>query len=138
MDFFIIIKYWLFFYYYMYIYCLPFLSFILWFWLTHVDRVHLRIKFNNFGKNIKEKFKLNFTQNVILILDKYLAIQINSIGEIFAGFTDGFLNKQSSIKIDYTINNGTQTNIEKNICYFQDSFSQTSEIQKNNISTNTE
>lgn len=138
MDFFIVIEYWLLFYCYIYIYCLPFLTCVLWFWLSHVDRIHLRIKFDNFGKNIKEKIKLNFTQKTVVFLDKYVTIQINSIGEILAGFTDGFLNKKSSLKIDYTINSETQTDEKINLIVLRDFSSQTTKIEKVNIAVNTE
>jgi hypothetical protein len=139
MDFIIIAKYWLFFYYYLYIYCLPLLLFIFWFWLTHVDRVHLRLKFNKFGKKTEEYLKMKFHDNseTIKIFNNYVMIQINSFGEILAGFTDGFLKKTSSVKIDYRISTHTQTNFEKEISLYN-SYSQTDEIKKNDIFTNTE
>lgn len=139
MEFIIIAKYWLIFYSYLYIFCLPLLTFIFWFWLTHVDRVHLRLKFNEFGKKTKEylKIKLNNESEIMTILNNYVSVQVNSFGEILAGFTDGFLNKTSSIKIDYTINIGTQTNL-KNENLFHDFCSQTDEIKKVDISINTE
>lgn len=123
MNIFFVTKIWLIFYYHMYIYCLPLLLCMFWFWLTHVDRVHLRLKFNKFGKNIKTFFKNNFKDNTNNLFDDYMITQINSFGEILAGFTDGFLNKTSSIKIGYTINSHTQTDFEvqkhsKN-CYIQ-------------------
>jgi hypothetical protein len=105
----IIIKYWVWFYCYLYILCLPFLNLLFWFWLTHVDRVHLRLKFNSFGKIIKDNIKSKLKHNNLLLIDKYIFTQLNSFGEIIAGFTDGFLNKNSSIKINYAINTETQT-----------------------------
>lgn len=132
----IIIKYWVYFYCCLYILCLPFLSFLFWFWITHVDRVHLRLKFNSIGKNIKNKMKIKLSQNNLLLIDKYICTQLNSIGEIIAGFTDGFLNKNSSIKINYTINTQTQTQINKSLCY--DKNIQTNEIIKRDMYTITE
>ena len=91
-----------------YILCIPFTLIILWFWLTHIDRLHMRDNLAKFGEKIRLRCQHYKYWNV---LEKYFLIQLNGISELTSGFTYGILNKKPIIKIVEVQSNDTQTDI---------------------------
>lgn len=104
-----IIEKWLLFYWTIYFYSLPLLFVFFWFWLTYVDRVHLRVKSKQYGFFIQNKIKEKISQEKIFIIKKYFYEQLNAFGEIIAGISDGLLNNESCVEIRYMQNNNSQT-----------------------------
>jgi len=88
-------------YIYIYICSIPFLGLLFWFWLLHCDKNHLRIKFNMHGKKMEKLKNME-------IFNKFFIKQINSIGEIIVGFTDGLLNNDYGFKVKYLKDEITQ------------------------------
>jgi hypothetical protein len=109
-----------------------FLATLLWFWLTHVDRIHIRVKAKEFGLVAQEKIIKFISNDVSTKIEQYGYKQLNAFGEIIAGFSDGLLNKESSINVKYLQNNNTQTLSNKH-----DNQTQT-KIEINEIGINTE
>jgi hypothetical protein len=97
------------FYWTIYIYSLPLLFLLFWFWLTYVDRVHIRVKSKNIGLFIQNKIQEKISPAKIRLVTKYCYKQLNALGEIIAGLSDGLLNSDSSIEVKYLQNNNSQT-----------------------------
>jgi hypothetical protein len=104
-----IIEKWIIFYCTLYFYSIPLVFIVLWFWLTYVDRVHLRIKSKEFGNEIQSNIKNFLSKEKTDILFHYCYKQINTVGEIISGFSDGLLNHEPSIDIRYISDIETQT-----------------------------
>lgn len=68
---------------------IPFVFVLFWFWISHVDRLHLRESSKILGS------KINCTKFV----KEYLLSQINAISESIAGVTDGMTEKNSIIRV---------------------------------------
>lgn len=97
------------FYLNLYLFSIPLLLVFVWFWLTYVDRVHIRVKAKDFGLLIKDKLSNTLSPKNIFFVEKYVYKQLNTFGEIIAGFSDGLLNKPSIIDIKYITNADSQT-----------------------------
>jgi hypothetical protein len=95
----------------LYPYSIPFTFIIFWFWITHVDRVHLREKARNLGWKIQDKISKEIPDSNQLMID-YCYKQVNAMGELVAGVSDGLLNKKSSINVCVIKNNDSQTEFE--------------------------
>ena len=74
--------------------------------------MHLREKSRNLGQKLL--VKVNKMTNKSDILSKYIFCQLNSLGEIIAGISDGLLNNNPIIKVCTINNNNTQTKIVEN------------------------
>ena len=118
-----IFYYWISFYQFLYVFTIPGLLLILWFWLSYVDRIYLRYKAYQTGKMIKFRLE-NKGNSRIKIVNDYCSDQINALGEILAGFTDGMLNKDPSLNINLLDNKSSQTTL----CSIND-FYENKEIQ---------
>ena len=101
--------YWFFIYYVkLYVYSLPLLFVLFWFWISYVDRLHMRERSRRLGERIRLvclKFKYWY------LVEKYILIQLNGLAEMTSGFTYGILNKNEIIKIVETKQNEMQTDI---------------------------
>lgn len=126
MEYIIIIKYWLSFYIQLYFYTFPLVICVIWFWLTYVDRVHIRHTFNNIGNKFKKTFGSKF-------MIKYVYNQLNTFSEIIAGFSDALIDRKPSINIEYLKDNCSQTEI-----FSCNKNTQTQILLYNSIETNTD
>jgi hypothetical protein len=130
-------EYYLFFYKMMlYFLTIPLLTTVFWFWLTYVDRVHIRVKSKELGLIIQKTISDYFSENTVGSIKKYCYKQINTIGEIVAGFSDGLLNKKSAIDFKYVCDVDSQTYMT---CIEQkNDETQTNIIELIDIETNTD
>lgn len=93
---------------YLYTFSLPFIFALFWFWISYVDRLHLRETTRIFGTLLYNKLiKYKHFDKI----QNYIIIQLNSLSEVVAGLTDGLMNKNPIIKICNITQNECQTDI---------------------------
>lgn len=95
-----------------YLYSLPFLFILFWFWISHIDRLHMRERFSRFGQRIRLLF---LKYKYWCLIEKYLLIQLNGLSEITSGFTYGILHKKQIIKIVEVCEDSCQTELSGEI-----------------------
>jgi hypothetical protein len=104
-------KKWIQFYIMLYYYLtFPLLMVMIWFWLTHIDCIQLKLKFRDIGEKIQKNKFLTAKKDT---LSNFFYKQINNLGEILVGFTDGLLNHQPTVSIKYVTNFNSQKSIDQ-------------------------
>jgi hypothetical protein len=99
-------------YIYFYLISLLFVLAIFWLWLLYVDRLHLRESCRKIGKILKEYINKNVSTSYKEYIEKYLFYQLNTLSECIAGFTNGLIFDEPTVKVSLMVDKEIETNVE--------------------------